>query len=190
VAYPFFTIGHSTHTMREFVELLMSQGIKLVVDVRKFPRSRANAQFNSIQLGEALSGFEIDYRHIPALGGRRGKRIDVSSDVNAFWKNQSFHNYADYALGGEFQSGLKQLRELGNATICVAMCAEAVWWRCHRRIIADYLIASGETVFHILGLNAVNPAHLTEGARVIANGVVLYPSQVDTRPTINLAAKR
>jgi uncharacterized protein (DUF488 family) len=189
VTHPFFTIGHSTHAIREFVELLMPQSIKLVVDVRTVPRSRTNAQYNSAQFAEALSGFQIDYRHIPALGGRRGRRLDVPSDVNAFWKNQSFHNYADYALSSEFRSGLQQLRELGHATTCVTMCAETVWWRCHRRIIADRLIASGETVFHILGLNSVNQAHLTEGARVGANGVVSYPSLADPCPNRNLAAK-
>jgi uncharacterized protein (DUF488 family) len=189
VTHPFFTIGHSTHAIREFVELLMPQSIKLVVDVRTVPRSRTNAQYNSAQFAEALSGFQIDYRHIPALGGRRGRRLDVPSDVNAFWKNQSFHNYADYALSSEFRSGLEQLRELGHATTCVTMCAETVWWRCHRRIIADRLIASGETVFHILGLNSVNQAHLTEGARVGANGVVSYPSLADPCPNRNLAAK-
>ncbi len=166
MAHPFFTIGHSTRSIDDFIELLMPQSIKLVVDVRTVPRSRTNAQYNSIQLAEVLSGFQIDYQHIPALGGLRGRRVDVPREVNAFWRNQSFHNYADYALSPEFRSGLAELRELGHATTCVTMCAEAVWWRCHRRIIADHLIASGETVFHILGSNSVDRAYLTEGARI------------------------
>ena len=104
----------------------------------------------------------------------------MPQEANAFWKNQSFHNYADYAMSNEFRSGLKTLRERGHAATCAIMCSEAVWWRCHRRIIADYLIASGEIVFHILGPKAVDQAHLTEGARVGLDGTccihLLIPS--------------
>lgn len=99
----------------------------------------------------------------------------MPADANAFWDNQSFHNYADYATTEEFKFGLARLRELGHATICATMCAEAVWWRCHRRIIADYLLAAGETVFHILGANHVTPARLTEGAVMGAGGTLSYP---------------
>jgi uncharacterized protein (DUF488 family) len=176
MARPFFTVGHSTRSIDEFVRLLSPHGIKLVADVRSIPGSRANAQYGSTQLAAALADFQIGYQHIPALGGRRGKRRDLSTDVNAFWQNQSFHNYADYALGPEFRSGLDELRRLGHTTNCVTMCAEAVWWRCHRRIIADHLIASGEIVFHILGSSAVDRAYLTEGARVGADGIVSYPA--------------
>ena len=98
----------------------------------------------------------------------------MPADVNAFWENQSFHNYANYATSGEFRSGLARLRELGHATTCAVMCAEAVWWRCHRRIIADYLIAAGETVFHILGVHHVNSARLTEGAGVTRQAVTKH----------------
>ena len=100
-----------------------------------------------------LSESRIDYAHIAALGGLRGRKRDVPADVNAFWQNQRFHNYADYAMSEDFHSGLIRLRKLGYAKQCAIMCAEAVWWRCHRRIIADYLIAAGETVFYILGRN-------------------------------------
>ena len=93
----------------------------------------------------------IEYEHLASLGRLRGRKRDVPAGVNAFWQNQRFHNYADYAMGEDFHSGLIRLRELGHATQCAIMCAEAVWWRCHRRIIVDYLIAAGETVFHILG---------------------------------------
>jgi len=190
VVHPFFTIGHSTRSIGEFVKLLMPQGIKLVVDVRTVPRSRTNAQYNSIQLAGALSDFQIAYQHIPALGGLRSRKYDLPKDVNAFWKNQSFHNYADYALSPEFRSGLDELRRLGHATTCVTMCAEAVWWRCHRRIIADHLIASAETVFHILGSNSVDRAYLTEGARIGADGIVSYPPLIVHGSNKNLAAKR
>jgi uncharacterized protein (DUF488 family) len=185
----FFTIGHSTRSVDDFIALLNAYDIMLVVDVRAFPRSRTNPQYNSKGLAEALSKFQIGYQHIAALGGLRGKTRDLPHEANALWKNPSFHNYADYATSKEFRSGLKRLREQGHATTCAIMCSEAVWWRCHRRIIADYLIASGDIVFHILGPKAVVRAHLTEGARVEPDGTVLYPPPV-TELDKNLVAKR
>jgi uncharacterized protein (DUF488 family) len=184
----FFTIGHSTRSIDEFVALLKPHDIKLVVDVRTIPRSRTNPQYNSKEFAEALSEFQIDYHHIAALGGLRGRTRDLPQEANAFWKNQSFHNYADYATSKEFRSGLKMLRERGHATTCAVMCSEAVWWRCHRRIIADYLIASGEIVFHILGPWVVDRAHLTEGARVGLDGTVSYPPHTELDKS--LAARR
>jgi uncharacterized protein (DUF488 family) len=185
----FFTIGHSTRPVADFVALLKAHDIKLVVDVRAFPRSRTNPQYNSKELAEALSKFQIGYQHLAALGGLRGRTRDLPQEANALWKNRSFHNYADYATSKEFRSSLTRLREQGHATTCAIMCSEAVWWRCHRRIIADYLIASGELVFHILGPKAVDRAHLTEGARVGPDGTVLYPP-LATELDNNLAAKR
>jgi uncharacterized protein (DUF488 family) len=175
---PFFTIGHSTRSIDEFVQLLRDADIGLVVDVRTVPRSRKNPQYNEDTLPGTLSELRIGYQHIAALGGLRGHRRDVSADLNAFWENRSFHNYADYAMGEEFRSGLARLRELGHATQCAVMCAEAVWWRCHRRIIADYLIAAGETVFHILGHNHVERARMTDAARPAADGALTYPAVV------------
>ena len=185
----FFTIGHSTRSVDDFVALLNAHDIKLVVDVRAVPRSRTNPQYNSKEFAEALSEVQIGYQHIAALGGLRGRIRDLPQEANAFWKNQSFHNYADYATSKEFRSGLTMLRERGHATICAIMCSETVWWRCHRRIIADYLIASGEIVFHILGPKAVDRAHLTEGACVGLDGIVTYPPP-DTELDKILAAKR
>ena len=141
MARPFFTIGHSTRSIDEFVNLLSKAEVRLVVDVRTIPRSRTNPQYSSEALAEALSASRLDYEHIAALGGLRGRERDVPEDVNAFWQNQRFHNYADHALSEDFHAGLIRLRELGHATQCAIMCAEAVWWRCHRRIITDYLIA-------------------------------------------------
>jgi uncharacterized protein (DUF488 family) len=138
----------------EFVALLQSAEVTLVADVRTVPRSRTNPQYNRDVLPQELEPFGIGYEHIAALGGLRGKRHDVSPSVNAFWQNESFHNYADYAMGESFRGGLARLRELGHARRCVVMCAETVWWRCHRRIVADYLIAAGESVLHILGPGA------------------------------------
>ena len=173
---PFFTIGHSTRSTDEFLGLLREAGVQLVVDVRTIPRSRTNPQFNSEMLPNSLSSVGIGYEHLAALGGLRGRKRDVPADVNGFWENRSFHNYADYALSDEFQSALRTLRRLGHDRRSAIMCAEAVWWRCHRRIIADYLIASGETVFHILGRDHVDPARITERAKVGSGGIISYPA--------------
>lgn len=179
--HQFFTIGHSTRSVDEFVNLLGPQQIKLVVDVRTIPRSRANPQFNSEEFAKALAERQIGYEHIAALGGLRGKKGVVPENMNAYWKNRSFHNYADYATGPEFRVGLARLRDLGHATTCVTMCAEAVWWRCHRRIIADYLIAAGESVLHILGGGHVSPVDLTAGAVVGTSGTLSYPGSVGSQ---------
>jgi uncharacterized protein (DUF488 family) len=178
MAYPFFTIGHSTRPINEFVDLLNLTKVRLIVDVRTIPQSRKNPQYNRDVLPQTLSEFQIGYEHIAALGGLRGVSKNVSPLVNSFWENQSFHNYADYTLTAEFRSGFSTLRELGHVRPCAVMCAEAVWWRCHRRIISDYLIAAGETVFHILGKNRVEPARITAGAETGPNGSLNYPARL------------
>ena len=175
MTYPFFTIGHSTRSIDEFADMLRNAEVRLVVDVRSAPRSRTNPQYNRDVLPESLSSFQIGYEHLAALGGLRGRKHKVPPEVNAFWDNRSFHNYADYAMTEEFRSGLTRLRELGHASRCAIMCAEAVWWRCHRRIITDHLIAAGETVFHILGPNQVDEAHITNSARLGLAGSLTYP---------------
>jgi len=172
---PFYTIGHSTRSIDEFVELLRASDVRLVVDVRTVPRSRTNPQYNRDTLPETLAPFQIGYEHVAALGGLRGHKRDIAPDVNGFWQNASFHNYADYALTEPFHEGLAHLRQLGEKTTCAIMCAEAVWWRCHRRIISDYLLAAGESVFHILGRGHVEPAHPTEAARP-GDGGLVYPA--------------
>jgi uncharacterized protein (DUF488 family) len=177
MALPFFTIGHSTRPLSGFVDLLESQQVRLLVDVRTIPRSRSNPQYNSDVLPAALAQYQIGYEHIAALGGLRGKKQEVAPSANAFWQNQSFHNYADYALSEAFHAGLARLRALGQERRCAIMCAEAVWWRCHRRIIADYLIAAGETVFHILGRHRIEPARLTDAARLGPDASLTYPAQ-------------
>ena len=173
---PFFTIGHSTRSISEFVELLREVKIQLVVDVRTVPWSRANPQFNRDVLPITLCEFAIDYEHIAQLGGLRHRSTNVPPFLNSFWENPSFHNYADYAASEEFKSGLMRLRELGHSKRSAIMCAEAVWWRCHRRIIADYLLASGDEVFHILGRNLVERARLTPAANVASTGALTYPA--------------
>lgn len=172
---PFFTIGHSDRSLDVFAELLIEAGVALVVDIRKMPRSRTHPQFNDDALPASLTSFGIAYEHIVALGGLRKKASSVPREVNGFWTNRSFHNYADYALSPEFREGLTQLVEDGRKRRCALMCSEAVWWRCHRRIVADYLIAGGEEVFHIMGGGRIEPAQLTRGAIAQPDGTVIYP---------------
>jgi uncharacterized protein (DUF488 family) len=174
---PFYTIGHSNRSIEEFIGLLSSADIALVADIRRIPRSRANPQFNEDTLPHSLANVSISYERIAALGGLRTKARTVSPDVNGFWTNQSFHNYADYALSPDFHTALEHLIEQGRRRRCAVMCSEAVWWRCHRRIVADHLIARGETVFHIMGEDRLQPAQLTRGAVTERGNVVVYPGQ-------------
>jgi uncharacterized protein (DUF488 family) len=181
MANPFFTIGHSMHSISEFVDLLRPAEAQLVADVRTVPRSRANPQFNRDALPDSLAACRIGYEHIPELGGLRVRRRHAEPSPNGFWENASFRNYADYALTDGFRTGLARLRELGAERRVAIMCAEAVWWRCHRRIIADYLLAAGETVFHILGPHRPEEAKMTPAARLAPGRGLLYPSTILAR---------
>jgi uncharacterized protein (DUF488 family) len=172
---PIFTVGHSTRSIAEFRELLRCGQVSLVVDVRTVPKSKHNPQFNEDVLGSELGECQIAYTRIAALGGLRSASRDIPKEVNAFWQNESFHNYADHALSRAFAEGLAELLELSSTRRCAIMCAEAVWWRCHRRIIADWLLARGRTVLHLMGADRVEPARLTPGAQV-DHGNVVYPS--------------
>lgn len=171
---PVFTIGHSTRTLPEFVALLRQVDITRLVDVRSIPRSRATPQFNGDTLPGALAELGIDYRHLRALGGRRHRRAGAPPSLNSYWRVTAFRNYADYAATDEFRAGLHALRELARTGRCAIMCAEAVWWRCHRRIIADYLLAADVRVDHILGPGQVVAATLTPGVRILADGTLRY----------------
>ena len=173
-APPVFTVGHSTRSIAEFADLLRLGPVSLVVDVRTVPRSRRNPQYNEDVLGSELAVCQVGYTRIAALGGRRGRSLEVAQATNAFWRNQSFHNYADYALSRDFGAALSRLMEISVERSCAIMCAEAVWWRCHRRIIADYLLARGRTVLHLMGPDRIEPAHLTPSAQVV-DGKLLYP---------------
>ncbi len=175
MAHPFFTIGHSTRSTDEFIDLLRPDQVGLVVDVRTVPRSRTNPQFNRDTLPGSLASHQIGYEHIASLGGLRGKQRDAEPSVNAFWENASFRNYADHALTGDFRAGLERLRELGAERRVAIMCAEAVWWRCHRRIIADYLLAAGQFVFHIMGPGKLDAARMTPAARPEPGRGLVYP---------------
>jgi uncharacterized protein (DUF488 family) len=176
VTLPFYTIGHSNRSIEAFLALLRDCEIALVVDIRTVPKSRANPQFNKDALPASLAASGISYEHMAALGGLRGKAKAVPQSVNAFWSNQSFHNYADYALTAPFQEALAHLIDEGRKIRCTIMCSEAVWWRCHRRIVADYLIARGETVFHIMAEGRAEAAKLTLGAVIHADGTIVYPA--------------
>lgn len=187
-ALPFFTIGHSTRSVAEFVALLRKAEVGVVVDVRTMPRSRANPQFNADTFEDDLAQCQIGYRRIAELGGLRGRQRSVPVSPNTYWQVRSFRNYADYALTEPFRAGLEALRAIGRERRAAIMCAEAVWWRCHRRIIADYLLAGGETVFHILGPRHIEPGTLTPAARLTAEGQILYEASEPAEP--HKAAKK
>ena len=168
-----YTVGHSTRTIPEFVELLNKGPVELVVDIRSVPRSRTNPQFNLDALPEALAAWQIGHMQIPELGGLRRKSKIVPPGVNGFWINQSFHNYADYALSAEFHLGFSRLLEVSQTRRCAIMCSEAVWWRCHRSMIADALSVRDIEVVHILDAkhHVVHP--MTSPARVVG-GALTY----------------
>ena len=176
---PIFTIGHSNRSLEAFLALLREPQVDRVVDIRKIPRSRTNPQFNGDTLPGALAPFDISYEHLASLGGLRGKARRLPPEVNGFWTHESFHNYADYALSAPFREGLEHLLGEGRARRCAIMCSEAVWWRCHRRIVADYLIANGQTVFHIMGEGRLERAELTKGAVVRPDATIVYPAADD-----------
>ena len=173
---PIFTVGHSARSIPEFADLLRCGPASLVVDVRTVARSRRNPQFNEDVLGAELGEFQLGYTRIPALGGLRGRSTKVPKFVNAFWENDSFHNYADHALSPEFSGGLAELLDLSLTRPCAIMCAESVWWRCHRRIIADYLLARGKTVLHLMGSNRIDQARLTPDAKIMDDKII-YPGR-------------
>ena len=171
---PVYTIGHSTRTIPEFAALLAEAAIELVVDVRSIPRSRTNPQFNKDVLPVTLAEFEIDYTHIPELGGRRHRPRGAPPSPNTFWRVDAFRNYADYAATADFNAGLGRLLELAGLRRTAIMCSEAVWWRCHRRIISDYLLAREIPVLHIMAPHKIEPAVPTPSAHTLENGTLVY----------------
>jgi uncharacterized protein (DUF488 family) len=138
------------------------------------PRSRTNPQYNQDVLPGELAPYQVGYSRIAELGGLRGRSRDVPPELNAYWQNQSFHNYADYALSSAFADGLQQLEVVAHERTTAIMCSEAVWWRCHRRIIADYLLLRGRKVFHLMGTDRVEEATITPAARK-QDGRLTYP---------------
>jgi uncharacterized protein (DUF488 family) len=174
MARTFFTVGHSTRPLEDFIDLLVESGVDCVVDVRTMPRSRTNPQFNAETLPAALSQRGIGYRHIPRLGGLRKR--SASASPNSYWTTPGFRNYADYALTQPFREGLAELIDLGVHRHCAVMCAELVWWRCHRRIISDYLLTQGHEVRHLMAPGKVASATLTPAAVRTPEGGLIYPA--------------
>jgi uncharacterized protein (DUF488 family) len=172
----FTTIGHSYRSLDEFLHMLRAGQVKLLVDVRAFPRSRSNPAFNIDDLPLELARLQIGYRHFPELGGRRPIQSGIDANLNALWRVQSFHNYADYALGITFAGAFDDLVRLGRDRRLTLMCSEAVWWRCHRRIITDYLLLSGHDVDHLLAPGRIQHAAPTPGAQRTGENKVVYPA--------------
>ncbi|HEV2061015.1 MAG TPA: DUF488 domain-containing protein [Solirubrobacteraceae bacterium] len=167
-----WTIGHSTHCAEMFLALLLAHDIDQVADVRTVPRSRRHPHFHADALGQSLPARGIAYEHLPQLGGWRSAR---PQSPNEGWRNRSFRGYADYAMSGDFAAGLARLRDIAAARRTAMMCSEALWWRCHRRLIADRLVVGGDTVLHISSDGRIAKHELTFFA-VVEAGQVIYPA--------------
>lgn len=168
-----WTIGHSTHSLDEFLVLLKSFEIKMVADVRSFPGSRKFPQFNKESLEIALPQNKIQYLHLKQLGGRR----KVSPDSNnTAWRHPAFRGYADYMETDAFSEGIKTLEEIASRQRTAYMCSEAVWWRCHRSMVSDFLKAKGWKVMHIMGNGKANEHPYTQPARIL-DGKLTYKSE-------------
>ena len=166
-----WTIGYSTREIDTFLSLLQENGIKAVADVRMFPGSKRYPQFGREALAKSLSEHGIRYEHFPELGGRRKAKPDSK---NTAWRNESFRGYADYMETEEFRNGITRLVDLAQESgPTVIMCAEAVWWRCHRSLISDYLKAREVEVIHILDAKKNEPHPFTSAATIV-NGDLSY----------------
>jgi uncharacterized protein (DUF488 family) len=159
-----WTIGHSTRSLEEFLELLNGQKIRVLADVRQFPGSRRHPQFGKEQLAHALNNARLEYIHFPELGGRRRASPD---SPNTAWRNAAFRGYADYMMTSPFQSGMERLLQVAGKNRTAIMGAEALWWRCHRALISDYLKAGGINVIHMMGDGKLQPHPFTSAARLV-----------------------
>jgi len=169
----FFTIGHSTRTLEEFIALLRAHGVTQLADVRTVPKSRRHPHFAGEALARSLPDAGVAYRHFAGLGGLRTPRRDSR---NTAWRHDSFRGYADYMETAPFERALDELIAWSGARP-VIMCAEAVWWRCHRQLVADALVARGAEVRHIMSAASAPPHALTAFARV-DGGRVTYPGLI------------
>jgi uncharacterized protein (DUF488 family) len=176
-----WTIGHSTRNIEDFLALLNAHKIGAVADVRRFPGSRRYPQFNQDNLSKSLEEAGITYSHFPELGGRRHPRPD---SPNTAWRNEAFRGYADYMMTADFQSGLTRLLQLAREKRTAIMCAEALWWQCHRALISDFLKADGVTMIHILGLEKTQEHPFTSAARIL-DGRLSYGTH-DLEPKLPL----
>jgi uncharacterized protein (DUF488 family) len=159
-----WTVGHSTRSAEEFNQILNTHQIAVLVDVRSFPGSRRYPQFNNELLRQSLAIAGIRYHHSPALGGRRQPN---ANSKNLAWKNASFRAYADHLESEEFKQGIKELLEVALKERTAVMCAEALWWRCHRSLIADYLKSLGWEVLHIQTEKPAEAHPYTSAARIV-----------------------
>jgi len=159
-----WTIGHSTREIGEFVVLLEENQIEVLADVRRYPGSRRHPQFGQAQLAQTLRDSGIEYVHMPELGGRRPAR---PNSVNTAWRNAAFRGYADYMETAEFAKAIENLIDVATRNRAVIMCAEALWWQCHRGLIADYLKSRGWRVLHIMGRAKVEEHPYTSAARMV-----------------------
>ncbi|HEX2202946.1 MAG TPA: DUF488 domain-containing protein [Longimicrobium sp.] len=172
-----YTIGHSTRTLEEFLALLREHGVEFLVDVRRFPGSRRHPHFGSEALDASLAEAGIAYVHAEALGGRRASDAATAArSPNTAWRNAAFRAYADYMATPEFRQALERLMALAAERTAAIMCAEAVPWRCHRRLITDALLARGVPVADITGPGRAAPAVLSPHAVVRPGGTVVYPA--------------
>ena len=165
-----WTIGHSTRSIEDFIEALASFEVKVLADVRSYPGSKRYPQFNRENLKTSLTQVGIDYEHFPELGGRRRARPD---SLNLAWRNESFRGYADYMETESFRDGILRLLEIARVSRTAVMCSEAVWWRCHRSLISDYLKAKGIEVNHIIRIGKSEGHPFTSAARIV-NGELSY----------------
>lgn len=169
-----YTIGHSTRTIEEFLDLLKSFNIKILADIRSLPGSRKFPQFNQDELKISLEENGIEYVYISDLGGRRKANPDSK---NTIWRNKSFQAYADYMETDSFQNGIDKLTSLAREKPTAMMCSEAVWWRCHRSMVSDFLKANGWEVLHIMSFGKATEHPYTSPARIV-NGKVIYSEEV------------
>jgi uncharacterized protein (DUF488 family) len=174
VSLVFYTIGHSTRSAAEFLALVTAHGIAQLADVRTIPRSRRHPHFSGEVLAALLRPQGIDYRHFPGLGGLRRPRAD---SPNTAWKNASFRGYADHMMTPEFGRAFDGLLAFGGAAPTAIMCAEAMWWRCHRALLSDALEMRGAQVLHIESRGPAHSHKLTEFARNL-EGRPVYPGLV------------
>lgn len=174
-----FTIGHSTRPIEDFIHLLKSHGVQRVVDVRTMPRSRFNPQFDIARLPDLLQSADIQYTHLPELGGLRRPRAD---SPNGGWRNKSFRGYADHMQSEAFKGALEQCLELASVERVALMCAEAVPWRCHRSLIADALVVRGIDALEIASDTRVRPHGLTPFAHVEGTEITYPP--VESAPLL------
>lgn len=169
-----WTIGHSNRTLEQFRELLAGQRIELLADVRRFPGSRRLPHFNQENLSQSLASAGIEYIHFPELGGRR--RPVLADSPNTTWRNASFRGYADFMMTEEFRAGIERLLNQARQKRTAIMCAEALWWQCHRSMISDYLKATGYEVIHILSGNKTEVHPFTSAARIV-DGKLSYSAE-------------